>query len=166
MRAPGSPARRRNSTPPASLIEKPEDKPIDEDFAKALGIESLGKLRDAVRERIGSEYNSTSRQKLKAPAARQARRDPQVQRPPASLVDQEFERHVASVQAEMANAKRSFADENTTEEKAREDYRKIADRRVRLGLVLSENRREEQPHRDRGRGQPRARRARPRVSRS
>ena len=38
----------------------------------------------------------------------------------------------------MANAKRTFADENTTEEKAREDYRKIADRRVRLGLVLSE----------------------------
>jgi trigger factor len=43
-----------------------------------------------------------------------------------------------SVQAEMANSKRSFADENTTEEKARDEYRKIADRRVRLGLVLSE----------------------------
>jgi trigger factor len=38
----------------------------------------------------------------------------------------------------MAAEKKSFADENTTEEKAREDYQKIAERRVRLGLVLAE----------------------------
>jgi trigger factor len=43
-----------------------------------------------------------------------------------------------SITNEMASTNRTFADESTTEEKAREDYRKIADRRVRLGLVLSE----------------------------
>ena len=43
-----------------------------------------------------------------------------------------------SIKAEMESTGKSFADENTTEEAAREEYRKIADRRVRLGLVLSE----------------------------
>ena len=43
-----------------------------------------------------------------------------------------------SVKAEMDSAGKTFADENTTEDAAKEEYRKIADRRVRLGLVLSE----------------------------
>ena len=43
-----------------------------------------------------------------------------------------------SVKAEMDSGGKTFADENTTEEAAKEEYRKIADRRVRLGLVLSE----------------------------
>jgi trigger factor len=43
-----------------------------------------------------------------------------------------------SVKAEMDSAGKTFADEDTTEDAAKEEYRKIADRRVRLGLVLSE----------------------------
>ncbi len=43
-----------------------------------------------------------------------------------------------SIKAEMESSGKTFADENTTEEAAKEEYRKIADRRVRLGLVLSE----------------------------
>src|SRR5207244_6301922 len=54
------------------------------------------------------------------------------------LVDTEFDLMWRSITAEMASANKTFADEDTTEDKAKEDYRKIADRRVRLGLVLSE----------------------------
>jgi trigger factor len=43
-----------------------------------------------------------------------------------------------SIKAEMESSGKTFADEDTTEEAASEEYRKIADRRVRLGLVLSE----------------------------
>ena len=43
-----------------------------------------------------------------------------------------------SIKSEMEQAGKTFADEDTTEDAAREEYRKIADRRVRLGLVLSE----------------------------
>lgn len=121
----------------ASLIEKGEDKPIDEEFAKSLGLESLDKLKEAIRERIRAEYNQATRQKVKRKLLDKLDETHKFS-PPASLVDQEFEGMWQSVQTEMANAKRTFADENTTEEKAREDYRKIADRRVRLGLVLSE----------------------------
>lgn len=121
----------------ASLVEKPEEKPVDEDFAKSLGLESLDKLKEAIRERIRAEYNQATRAKLKRKLLDKLDESHKFS-PPASLVDQEFEGMWQSVQTEMANAKRTFADENTTEEKAREDYRKIADRRVRLGLVLSE----------------------------
>jgi trigger factor len=58
--------------------------------------------------------------------------------PPPSLVEEEFDRVWKSVQQELENEKKTFADENTTEEKAKAEYRAIAERRVRLGLVLAE----------------------------
>jgi trigger factor len=54
------------------------------------------------------------------------------------LVDDEFNRVWSSVKTEMEGEKKTFADENTTEEKAQDEYKKIAERRVRLGLVLAE----------------------------
>src|ERR1035437_1957978 len=58
--------------------------------------------------------------------------------PPPSLVEDECERVWKSVLSEMENEKKTFADENTTEDKAKAEYRAIAKRRVRLGLVLAE----------------------------
>ena len=57
---------------------------------------------------------------------------------PAGLVDGEFENIWNQAQAELQQSGKTFADENTTEDAAKADYRKIAERRVRLGLVLSE----------------------------
>ena len=58
--------------------------------------------------------------------------------PPPSLVEEEFNLMWNSIKAEMESTGKTFADENTTEDAAKEEYQKIADRRVRLGLVLSE----------------------------
>jgi len=58
--------------------------------------------------------------------------------PPPTLVEDEFDRVWKSVLAEMENEKKTFADENTTEEKAKAEYRAIAERRVRLALLLAE----------------------------
>ncbi len=58
--------------------------------------------------------------------------------PPPSLVDQEFASVWSAIENDLKQQGRSFADEGTTEEKAREEYRGIAERRVRLGLVISE----------------------------
>ena len=55
---------------------------------------------------------------------------------PEKLVDAEFNGIWNALQNEMKKANKSFADEDTTEEKAREEYKAIAARRVRLGLVL------------------------------
>ena len=57
---------------------------------------------------------------------------------PEGLVSQEFDAIWTQVMREQQASGRSFADENTTEEAARADYRKIAERRVRLGLLLAE----------------------------
>jgi trigger factor len=57
---------------------------------------------------------------------------------PPTLVDNEFQAIWHQVTSDLERSKRSFEDEGTTEEKARQDYREIAERRVRLGLILSE----------------------------
>jgi trigger factor len=57
---------------------------------------------------------------------------------PPKMVEAEFDNIWRQVTAEMSQGNRTFEDEGTTEEALREDYQKIAERRVRLGLVLSE----------------------------
>jgi len=118
-------------------IETPGTVTVDDEFAKSLGLESLAKLRDAVKERIASEHVGVARQKLKRALLDQLDTRHKFE-PPPSLVEDEFERVWKSVQNEMETEKKTFADEGTTEEKAKAEYRAIAERRVRLGLVLAE----------------------------
>ena len=57
---------------------------------------------------------------------------------PPTLAEEEFKNVWNAVDSDLKAQGRSFEDEGTTEEKAREEYRGIAERRVRLGLVLAE----------------------------
>jgi len=121
----------------ATLIEAPQETVVDDEFAKTLGLESLDKLKEVLRERLQSEFASVTRQKVKRALLDRLDETHRFDAPP-SLVDEEFNLMWNSIKAEMESAGKTFADENTTEEAAREEYRKIADRRVRLGLVISE----------------------------
>jgi trigger factor len=121
----------------AKSIESPGTVTVDDEFAKSLGLESLAKLREAVKDRIGREHVAMSRQKLKRALLDELDVRHKFE-PPPSLVEEEYDRVWKSVLAEMENEKKSFADEDTTEEKAKAEYRGIAERRVRLGLVLAE----------------------------
>ena len=121
----------------AKSIEAPGSVTVDDEFAKLLGLESLAKLRDAVKDRIVREHHGMTRQKLKRALLDELDRLHKFE-PPPSLVEEEFDRVWKSVLSEMENEKKTFADENTTEEKAKAEYRAIAERRVRLGLVLAE----------------------------
>ncbi|OKO75893.1 trigger factor [Bradyrhizobium sp. NAS80.1] len=121
----------------ATLIEAPQDVAIDDEFAKTLGLESLDKLKEAARERLAAEFAGATRQRVKRALLDRLDEAHRFEAPP-SLVDEEFNLMWNSVKAEMDSAGKTFADEDTTEEAAKEEYRKIADRRVRLGLVLSE----------------------------
>ena len=121
----------------ATLIEAPQDTEINDEFAKSLGLESLDKLKEAARERLVAEFAGATRQRVKRALLDRLDEAHRFEAPP-SLVEEEFNLMWNSVKAEMDSAGKSFADEDTTEEKARDEYRKIADRRVRLGLVLSE----------------------------
>jgi len=121
----------------ATLIEAPQETAIDDEFAKTLGLESLDKLKQAARDRLAAEYAGATRQRVKRALLDRLDEAHRFEAP-SSLVDEEFNLMWNSVKAEMDSAGKTFADEDTTEEAAREEYRKIADRRVRLGLVLSE----------------------------
>ncbi len=121
----------------ASLIEAPQESKIDDEFAKTLGMESLDKLKEAMRERLVVEFAGASRQRVKRVLLDRLDDTHRFDAPP-SLVEEEFNLMWNSIKAEMDSTGKTFVDENTTEEAAKEEYHKIADRRVRLGLVLSE----------------------------
>jgi len=118
-------------------VAAPEPLPIDDEFAKGLGFESLDNLKTMIRERIASDYARASREKVKRQLL--DRLDALYSfELPEGLVNQEFDSIWSQVMREQQASGRSFADENTTEEAARADYRGIAERRVRLGLLLAE----------------------------
>ncbi|HEV7600790.1 MAG TPA: trigger factor [Bradyrhizobium sp.] len=121
----------------ATLVEAPQDTEINDEFAKTLGLESLDKLKEAARARLATEFAGATRQRVKRMLLDRLDEAHRFEAPP-SLVDEEFNLMWNSIKAEMESGGKTFADEDTTEEAAREEYRKIADRRVRLGLVLSE----------------------------
>ena len=100
-------------------------------------MESLDKLKEAMRERLVAEFAGASRQRVKRTLLDKLDEAHKFG-PPPSLVEEEFKLMWNSIKAEMESTGKTFADEDTTEEKAKAEYEKIADRRVRLGLVLSE----------------------------
>ena len=88
-------------------------------------------------ERIQREHAAASRQKLKRALLDQLDERHKFE-PPPSLVEQEFNNVWSAIENDLKQQGRTFADEGTTEEKARAEYRAIAERRVRLGLVIAE----------------------------
>ena len=118
-------------------IESPSAVTIDDEFAKSLGMESLAKLKEAVKGRILQEHAAVTRRRLKRALLDELDKRHQFELPP-SMVEEEFENVWKTVESDLKAQNRTFADESTTEEAARADYRKIAERRVRLGLVLAE----------------------------
>ena len=118
-------------------ISKGEPLALDDEFAKSMGVETMDAMRAAIRERMGAEHARISRDKVKrklldALAERYKFEVPQ------GLVDQEFGQIWAQVENEQKAGRSSFEAEGTTEEAARAEYRGIAERRVRLGLLLAE----------------------------
>jgi trigger factor len=118
-------------------VEKPKKTEINDDFAKSVGAENLAKLKEQVRERIARDFKQVSRSKAKRSLLDALDEAMKFTAPP-SLAEQEFETVWKAVQNDMTNRKVTWAEENTTEEEAKAEYQRIADRRVRLGLAIAE----------------------------
>ena len=109
---------------------------IDNDFAKALGLNDLDQLKGLLRDQQQEELNSLSRTHMKRRLLDQLAADHDFP-VPVSMVEAEFQnimqqlRHEASHEADSAAALKEI-------EGDAEEYRGIAERRVRLGLLLSE----------------------------
>ena len=121
----------------AKVISAPGEVTFDDAFAKGFGFDEFAKLKDAVRTQIETDYNRASRDKLKRSLLDALDKRYSFELPPG-LVEQEFTAVWQQVENEQKQSGKSFADEGTTEDAARADYRRIAERRVRLGLLLAE----------------------------
>jgi trigger factor len=110
---------------------------IDDDFAKGLGFEGVEKLRESMRASLEREASLVSRRKWKRELLDALDKKYSFELP-EELVSREFDSIWQQAEAEMKASKQTYADEGTTEEQERAAYRKIAERRVRLGLALAE----------------------------
>jgi trigger factor len=118
-------------------VRAPQTPEIDEEFAKGLGLESLEQLRGLVRDQITAEHANASRAKAKRNLLDKLDAAHSFDLPPG-MVEQEFNQIWQQLQTEMDAGRVSPEEKAKPEEELKAEYRKIAERRVRLGLVLAE----------------------------
>ena len=118
-------------------VRAPKTPEIDEDFAKGLGLEDLDKLKELVTEQIKNEFGGASRAKAKRNLLDQLDDKHDFDLPP-KMVEQEFNQIWQQLQAEMDAGRTAEEDKGKSEDDLKAEYRTIAERRVRLGLVLAE----------------------------
>ncbi|MBW8304017.1 MAG: trigger factor [Brevundimonas sp.] len=110
---------------------------VDEDFAKRIGLESLDKLKELLRDNLNQQYKGAARFKLKRALLDELDKAHDFPLPP-KMVDAEFDGIWGQVQADKEAGRLPEEDAKKSEKKLKDEYRKIAERRVRLGLVLAE----------------------------
>ena len=118
-------------------VKAPVDAPADDEFAKRLGLTDLDALKAALRSQVEGEYASASRFKLKRALLDALDTGHDFPLPPR-MVEVEFDSIWRQVEEDKQRSGVSAEDEGKSEEDLRAEYLKIAERRVRLGLVLAE----------------------------
>ena len=113
------------------------DTVADDAFAERLGIESLEKLRELLKTNLEQQYTGASRFKLKRALLDELDSKHDFPLPP-KMVEAEFANIWAQVQQDKENGSLPPEDAEKSDDQLQTEYRKIAERRVRLGLVLAE----------------------------
>ena len=121
----------------AKGLKLAETPAMDDELAKKIGFEEIGKVRDVVREQMAAEFAQMSRMRIKRELldALAERADFEA---PGSMVEAEFQQIWSRIEADRAQGKLDEEDSAKDEESLRADYRRIAERRVKLGLMLAE----------------------------
>lgn len=121
----------------AKKLQKPVDAALDDEFAKKLGLASLDELKQRITETLQGEYDQLSRLNVKRKLldALSAQASFEV---PASMVEAEFAQIWQRVEADLKAGRLDEEDKGKDEETLKADYKAIAERRIRLGLLLSE----------------------------
>jgi trigger factor len=109
---------------------------IDDELAKRLGLESLGVLKDRVRDQVKTDFARASRLHLKRRVLDALDATHAFAVPPA-MVENEFGNIWNAVQKELEREGKTAADEGKSEDELKKEYHDIAERRIRLGLVLA-----------------------------
>ena len=119
-----------------TAVKSAGEVPIDDELAKKVGLESLDVLKDRIREQLKSDFGRASRTHLKRRIL-DALDESHSFDLPQGMVDAEFDNIWRQVEAELKREGTPPEDEGKTEDEMKAEYRAIAERRVRLGLVLA-----------------------------
>lgn len=119
-------------------VQGPVETKIDDSLAEKLGLSDLETLKDALSKRFETEHAQASRMKVKRALLDQidaAHEDVEL---PGRMVDQEFDAIWSEVAKAIESGDLDEEDKGKSEDELKAEYRTIAERRVRLGLVLAE----------------------------
>ena len=121
----------------AKKLEQPKPAALDDSLAEKLGFETMDELRKLISQQIQREYDGLTRMRIKRELldALAAKADFAT---PESMVEPEFNQIWQRVEADMKAGKLDDEDKDKDEATLKAEYRSIAERRVRLGLLLSE----------------------------
>ena len=120
----------------ATEVKTSGEAKLDDDFAKTIGLESLDQLKGLIRDQQQQELNGLTRTHMKRKLLDQLAESHDFDVPP-SMVAAEYDNIMAQLRHEAEHEDDTAAALAEIESEA-DDYRKIAERRVRLGLLLSE----------------------------
>lgn len=118
-------------------VAEPKTPELTDELATSMGLENVDKFKEAVKEKLQEELDGVTRNRLKRVLLDKLETNHQFELP-EKLVTSEFDAIWGQLTSEMAQKNKTFEDEETTEEEERKKYDKIAERRVRLGLIVSE----------------------------
>ncbi len=119
------------------LLEQSTPMPVDDALAAKIGFESLDELRGVIRQQIQREYDQISRMRIKRDLLDALSKQAAFDVPP-SMVEGEFKQIWSRVESDLKQGKLDDEDKDKDEATLQAEYRPIAERRVRLGLLLSE----------------------------
>ncbi len=121
----------------AKGLKKPVEIAVDDDLAKKIGFENLDKIREVITKQVADEYEQLSRLRIKRDLLDELAKKTDFPAP-ESMVEAEFEQIWARVEADRKAGELDDEDKDKDEDTLKADYRKIAERRVKLGLLLAE----------------------------
>ena len=121
----------------AKALKRPIEPALDDELAKRIGFEGLEQVRDALSGQVRQEYEQMSRMRIKRELLDQLAAQTGFDAP-EGMVDGEFNAIWSRVEADLKAGKLDEEDRDKDEDTLRGDYRKIAERRVKLGLLLAE----------------------------
>ena len=117
-------------------VQRPDEVAIDDELAKKLGLDSLGTLKERVRDQMKGDFARASRLHVKRRILDALDEAHSFELPP-TMVENEFNAIWKQVEDEFKREGKSAEEEGKSEEKLKDEYRAIAGRRVKLGLVLA-----------------------------
>lgn len=118
-------------------IREMKDVPVDDELAKSLGLDNLEALQKSAREQIEREYSSVARARTKRKLL-DVLADKHEFPLPEGLVDAEFTAIWQQIEQDMKADRLDEEDKGKGEDQLKSEYKDIAKRRVKLGLLLSE----------------------------